>query len=122
MSYSQVPNENFVPLGVIRRVGNFVMQRVVDVGLPQVRALWVGVVRWHLSSEAAFALRVSYCHSFLRGMQRCENLEWRELLHSTSMKDSQERHIQLRESQIGSPLMSRQPYTQLSRLCAFRAR
>lgn len=31
-----VPNENFVPLGVLRRAGNFVMQRVVDIGLPQV--------------------------------------------------------------------------------------
>ncbi|CAN0284961.1 unnamed protein product [Pylaiella littoralis] len=30
-----VPNENFVPLGVLRRAGNFVMQRVVDIGLPQ---------------------------------------------------------------------------------------
>lgn len=32
-----VPNENFVPLGVLRRAGNFVMQRVVDIGVPQVR-------------------------------------------------------------------------------------
>lgn len=32
----QVPNENFVPVGVLRRAGNFVMQRVVDIGLPQV--------------------------------------------------------------------------------------
>lgn len=31
-----VPNENFVPPGVLRRAGNFVMQRVVDIGLPQV--------------------------------------------------------------------------------------
>lgn len=31
-----VANENFVPLGVLRRAGNFVMQRVVDIGLPQV--------------------------------------------------------------------------------------
>lgn len=31
-----VPNENFVPTGVLRRAGNFVMQRVVDIGLPQV--------------------------------------------------------------------------------------
>ncbi|CBJ28056.1 conserved unknown protein [Ectocarpus siliculosus] len=30
-----VPNENFVPVGVLRRAGNFVMQRVVDIGLPQ---------------------------------------------------------------------------------------
>lgn len=32
-----VPNENFVPVGVLRRAGNFVMQRVVDIGLPQVK-------------------------------------------------------------------------------------
>ena len=31
-----VPNENFVPVGVLRRAGNFVMQRVVDIGVPQV--------------------------------------------------------------------------------------
>lgn len=31
-----VPNENFVPLGVLRRAGNFVMQRIVDIGVPQV--------------------------------------------------------------------------------------
>eukprot|EP00904_Undaria_pinnatifida_P002053 jgi/Undpi1/11849/HiC_scaffold_4.g01548.m1 len=30
-----VPNENFVPLGVLRRTGSFVMQRVLDIGLPQ---------------------------------------------------------------------------------------
>ncbi len=35
-----VPNENFVPVGVLRRAGNFVMQRVVDIGVPQVK-LWI---------------------------------------------------------------------------------
>lgn len=34
-----VPNENFVPRGVLRRAGTFVMQRVVDIGLPQVNPL-----------------------------------------------------------------------------------
>lgn len=35
-----VPNENFVPTGVLRRAGNFVMQRVVDIGVPQVK-FWI---------------------------------------------------------------------------------
>eukprot|EP00903_Cladosiphon_okamuranus_P011789 g11079.t2 len=30
-----IPNENFIPPGVLRRAGNFVMQRSVDIGLPQ---------------------------------------------------------------------------------------
>ncbi|CAM9324983.1 unnamed protein product [Choristocarpus tenellus] len=30
-----VPNENFIPHGVLRRTGSFLMQRVLDVGLPQ---------------------------------------------------------------------------------------
>lgn len=36
---NQVPNENFIHVGVLRRAGNFVMQRVVDIGLPQVCAM-----------------------------------------------------------------------------------
>lgn len=48
-----VPNENFVPLGVLRRAGNFVMQRVVDIGLPQVNLS--GSLRWWLPRGANFS-------------------------------------------------------------------
>ncbi|CAB1096377.1 unnamed protein product [Ectocarpus sp. CCAP 1310/34] len=52
-----VPNENFVPVGVLRRAGNFVMQRVVDIGLPQfTNFLKRDYARWAEGDDARAAV------------------------------------------------------------------